>query len=211
MKNNPVQNMARDFVSSHDTKSKIFLAGSILGFGFIVASPAQAAIINYADVNGLRTFQDVGTGLVWADLDNFSNKTTAQMKASVEAAGFTFANKSSVQTLLDGIPLTGSTTVWDSYATVMGRSSTRNLIWGSYDDGGVTTSVGYAYSFSGNTQWNLLDAAISDTASFSDMGIFAYKSASAAAVPEPFTIIGTLIGGTAAVRMRKKLKSADKG
>jgi hypothetical protein len=30
------------------------------------------------------------------------------------------------------------------------------------------------------------------------------------AVPEPFTIIGTLIGGTAAVRMRKKLKAADK-
>jgi hypothetical protein len=30
-------------------------------------------------------------------------------------------------------------------------------------------------------------------------------TASAAAVPEPFTIIGTLIGGTAAVRMKKKL------
>ncbi|WP_310429561.1 PEP-CTERM sorting domain-containing protein [Chamaesiphon sp. VAR_48_metabat_135_sub] len=29
----------------------------------------------------------------------------------------------------------------------------------------------------------------------------------AAAVPEPFTIIGTLVGGTAALRMRKKLKS----
>jgi hypothetical protein len=29
-------------------------------------------------------------------------------------------------------------------------------------------------------------------------------------VPEPFTIIGTLVGSTAAVRMRKKLKSADK-
>lgn len=29
----------------------------------------------------------------------------------------------------------------------------------------------------------------------------------ATAVPEPFTIIGTLIGGTAALRMRKKLKS----
>jgi hypothetical protein len=29
-------------------------------------------------------------------------------------------------------------------------------------------------------------------------------------VPEPFTIIGTLIGGTAALRMRKKLKSATK-
>ncbi len=30
------------------------------------------------------------------------------------------------------------------------------------------------------------------------------------AVPEPFTIIGTLIGGTAALRMRKKLKSSGK-
>lgn len=30
------------------------------------------------------------------------------------------------------------------------------------------------------------------------------------AVPEPFTIIGTVIGGTAAVRMRKKLKQAGK-
>ena len=27
-------------------------------------------------------------------------------------------------------------------------------------------------------------------------------------VPEPFTIIGTIIGGTAALRMRKKLKAA---
>jgi hypothetical protein len=27
------------------------------------------------------------------------------------------------------------------------------------------------------------------------------------AVPEPLTIIGTIIGGTAAMRMRKKLKS----
>jgi hypothetical protein len=30
------------------------------------------------------------------------------------------------------------------------------------------------------------------------------------AVPEPFTVIGTLIGGTAALRMRKKLKSTAK-
>ncbi|WP_373538664.1 PEP-CTERM sorting domain-containing protein [Chamaesiphon sp.] len=31
------------------------------------------------------------------------------------------------------------------------------------------------------------------------------------AVPEPFTIVGTLIGGTAALRMRKKLADANKG
>jgi hypothetical protein len=32
----------------------------------------------------------------------------------------------------------------------------------------------------------------------------------ATSVPEPFTIVGTLIGGSAAMRMRKKLKSNDK-
>jgi hypothetical protein len=32
-----------------------------------------------------------------------------------------------------------------------------------------------------------------------------------ASVPEPFTIIGTLTGGIAALRLRQKLKSADKG
>jgi hypothetical protein len=36
---------------------------------------------------------------------------------------------------------------------------------------------------------------------------FAQLKASATAVPEPFTVIGTLIGGTAAFRMRKRLKS----
>jgi hypothetical protein len=32
----------------------------------------------------------------------------------------------------------------------------------------------------------------------------------ATAVPEPFTIVGTLVGGTAALRMRKKLKATNK-
>lgn len=35
-------------------------------------------------------------------------------------------------------------------------------------------------------------------------------SATATAVPEPFTIIGSIIGGTAAFRMRKKLKATAK-
>jgi hypothetical protein len=37
-----------------------------------------------------------------------------------------------------------------------------------------------------------------------------YQIQSAQAVPEPFTIVGTLIGGTAALRMRKKLKDGNK-
>jgi hypothetical protein len=37
------------------------------------------------------------------------------------------------------------------------------------------------------------------------------NAAASTAVPEPFTVVGTLIGGATAIRMRKKLKSADKG
>ena len=36
-------------------------------------------------------------------------------------------------------------------------------------------------------------------------------TANPTAVPEPFTIVGTLVGGTAALRMRKKLKANSKG
>jgi hypothetical protein len=39
---------------------------------------------------------------------------------------------------------------------------------------------------------------------------FGTVGAAATSVPEPFTIIGTLVGGTSALRMRKKLKSARK-
>ena len=37
-----------------------------------------------------------------------------------------------------------------------------------------------------------------------------FVPASSTAVPEPFTIVGTLIGGGAALRMRKKLRDAAK-
>uniref|UniRef100_UPI00286A544B PEP-CTERM sorting domain-containing protein n=1 Tax=Chamaesiphon sp. VAR_48_metabat_135_sub TaxID=2964699 RepID=UPI00286A544B len=39
---------------------------------------------------------------------------------------------------------------------------------------------------------------------------FAPDASNSTAVPEPFTIIGTLVGGTAAIRMRKKLKATSK-
>jgi hypothetical protein len=41
-------------------------------------------------------------------------------------------------------------------------------------------------------------------------GITASTQAATTSVPEPFTIVGTILGGTAAMRMRKKLADADK-
>ena len=37
-----------------------------------------------------------------------------------------------------------------------------------------------------------------------------FTAATAQAVPEPFTVVGTLVGGSAALRMRKKLKTTAK-
>jgi hypothetical protein len=53
-------------------------------------------------------------------------------------------------------------------------------------------------------------ASISSTpTTYSPTGVLLYSSP-ATAVPEPFTIVGTIMGGTAAMRMRKKLKSGNK-
>lgn len=49
------------------------------------------------------------------------------------------------------------------------------------------------------------------TGGYTELDNFRFGTANAAtSVPEPFTVIGTLVGGTAALRMRKKLKSAQK-
>lgn len=208
--------MSRDVVAFHATTSQIALVGSILSVGFLGVNSAQAAIINHADINGLRTFKDVGTGLVWVDFDNFFNKSTSDMKTIVETAGFTFANKSSVQTLLNGLPLANPPTEWNSYASIMGRAPNRDLIWGSYDDGDTSNIVGWAFSFSTDNNWQILDnqtsinSILNQDSPQADMNIFAYQTQSSTAVPEPFTIVGTLIGGTAAVRMRKKLANSNK-
>jgi hypothetical protein len=65
---------------------------------------------------------------------------------------------------------------------------------------------------SGLNSGTVLQFRVNDSDVANNSGAFTVSSPTApptTAVPEPFTIIGTLIGGTAAVRMRKKLK-ADK-
>jgi hypothetical protein len=46
--------------------------------------------------------------------------------------------------------------------------------------------------------------------SFATIDNIQFGTATAQSVPEPFSIIGTLVGGTAAFRIRKKLADANK-
>ncbi len=66
----------------------------------------------------------------------------------------------------------------------------------------VYNNNGYDFNLRTTTPWENYSGDAAFIANFS--------AGSAQAVPEPFTIIGTLVGGTAAFRMKRKLKLAAK-
>jgi hypothetical protein len=68
------------------------------------------------------------------------------------------------------------------------------------------TGVDRIYKFASDVSKTTFATGLSGTAGLA----FDFSAGSSSAVPEPFTIIGTLISGTAALRMRKKLKSSGK-
>lgn len=194
------------------------LARAVIGVAavLLIAAPAGAAVINFADVNGLRTFQDTNTGRVWLDMDNFfdvaaNNGTTGNaMIATAAANGFKFATRAEVEELLGSLPLESGQ--WAGYAAVMGYGHPRGLIWGMYDDG-TPGYMGWAWAYSYDTSWsyvdNVLDPAFvpnNGIAGSVDMGIWAYQTGQVA-VPEPATLVLLglgLIGLGAARRKRAR-------
>lgn len=59
-------------------------------------------------------------------------------------------------------------------------------------------------------QLGVNDTTFADNTGALTVKVTGLQAINATAVPEPFTIIGTLIGGTAALRLRRKMKSADR-
>jgi hypothetical protein len=69
----------------------------------------------------------------------------------------------------------------------------------------VASGIGFA-----GTAKSISFAGVANQIVFDDITFGSITPGNGTAVPEPFTIVGTLIGGTAALRMRKKLKSSTK-
>jgi hypothetical protein len=112
-----------------------------------------------------------------------------------------------------GALLLGNSTL--GYVQVFPANATNGLGSGSPSTN-LTTTVNVSSLFAGGiTNGTVLQFLVNDTVfndnsnGFEASAVFT-NSLPSTDVPEPFTIIGTLVGGTAAVRMRRKLKLAVK-
>jgi hypothetical protein len=195
---------------------------------------AQAATVQFTD---LTSFQANTTGLTNIDFKGlaptggFTNYSTG-----LTTNGVNFTGSSSYPYVVDSANYSPYYD-WGSGAVLLGSSGgtiTATLPSGVTAVGSdIMSIVNYASPFNitlstGETfNVNSLDypnrqfvgftsdtsiASISFQATngYTELDNFKFGTANAASVPEPFTIIGTLVGGTAAFRMRKKLKaSAD--
>jgi len=200
------------------------LAGSIVGFGIIGVNPAQAVSLN----NGTG-ISNPATTITFSEFPLANDTPLTNQYSSL---GVTF-NGLRVYNDFDGFPninlpaasnffpitnpfLIGFTQSQSqaafSLATNGGTSTFTALLNGSVvETFSATTNTSNTNNFYGFT--GVTFDAIRVTAAGNGAGIIdniQFGTATAQPVPEPFSIIGTLVGGTAAFRIRKKLADANK-
>lgn len=176
----------------------------------VAASTASAQVVASGPVNGLGTFQDLGTNRTWLRLDNFFGQTPTTMVAAANTAGFALAQLGDVQQLFTSLPLDNNQ--WASYNTIMGGAPNRALIWGMFDNNDGPFSFGWAFSFDGDQSWSTVMNVGADwntvpngaSSEFADMNVWAYQTTST--VPEPTSLL--LLGsGALALALARKRKA----
>jgi hypothetical protein len=184
------------------TTTAISLISSILGVGLTETAPASAATLAYAGTTntGGATFEAFFTGVEPSPFSVFHFRVSTT----------------------DRYDFTGVSTGWQNIISLFETSfdpndSFTNLVNSSSnspDSFGVSTSNFFVPFLNAGTDYFLVTSGYrsSDFGTFNNTisGAGNILPSTTTSVPEPFTIAGTLIGGTAAMRLRKKLADASK-
>ena len=136
-------------------KIRLFAISLLLVFSL----PASAGVVDTPDVSfdgqTYRTFQDDTTSLYWLDLDNFFDETSTynSLIALLNGSGFHLATMGELTALQASIPA-----IPENFASEVvitgGNNTSRQLMWGIYEDGNPIDGVSYAYKYD-NSSWLL--------------------------------------------------------
>lgn len=182
-------------------KSLTALIGSTLGFTLIAMAPARSATLNYSDTtnSGGATFEAVVFGAQASPFDVFHFKVDTAGRYDFNSSSTPWQNVISLyENAFDPN---------DSFSNFLSSSTQSPVL-------GVSTSTFFVPFLAAGTDYFLVTSGYrsNDFGSFTNTisGVGNISPSTTTAVPEPFSIVGTLIGGIAAMRMRKKLSDANK-
>lgn len=191
-----------------------FAALSFCGLATI-ATGAQAGVVNHADLNGIRTFQDTATGRVWADLDQFlvpgeddepvfQFADRAGYLNALIAAGFVWATTAETLVLTSNV---ASSTSAERAAAFAAMSTDFGMLIESisgYADagGGAADLIRMGVGSWSVTPLNAMPGALNDA------GIWAYYAGGQNNVPEPGSL---LLAGMALALMAPWVPASRRG
>jgi hypothetical protein len=202
--------------SIYSTKiAKVLIPVGCVAVSALAVDPAQAANFSFTEnpdnTLGIDAgFFESGFSVNGNLLQQGGGSNTVTLPGSNNPVLFsgTWINNNSATPLSRTIYFTAGNTsqISDIFSYTVSNSNNNGTISGSFQSAsnlgflpnGVSQSDVFQSGTSVPFSSNFLTASVATTAT------------APTSVPEPFTIIGTLIGGTAAFRMKKKLKATNK-
>ena len=124
----------------------------------VFSLPASAGVVDTPDASfggqTYQTFQDDTTSLYWLDLDNFWDDTSTynSLIALLDGSGFHLATLEELTALQASIPAIPANFATEVVITG-GNNTTRQIMWGIYEDGNPIDGVSYAWKFDIDTDW----------------------------------------------------------
>lgn len=139
----------------------------------ILSMPALAGVIEAPNVtignSSYETFQDDTTSLIWLDLDSFWDDTTTynSLVTLLAGSGFRLATASDLALLEASMPAIPANFAAE-VVIVGGNYTSRNLMWGIYEDGNSSDGVSYSYRYGTDNAWQYSYNIVSPTEVFSN-------------------------------------------